>query len=381
MSKKIVHITTVHPRNDVRIRYKYILSLSRHKDNFDTVLVVADGKGSEKMDNYVIKDLGKSGLGRIGRFVGGNYRVFIFGLKNKSDLMHFHDPELLPIATLFSFMGKKVVYDMHENLPFQILTKNYIPKFLRLVLGKTTQIFQRLVLYSMPVVFAENSYLKYFSFVKKREVVLNYPLKDIVGTIKQEKRNKFTVGYMGGVTEERGALIVLSTLKKLREEGEPVDIVFVGEVDEQVKNTAIYKISKQEGWADFKGRLEPIEGWGCMAQCHAGLAILENSPNYVESYPTKLFEYMLLKLPVITSNFPLYSGIINESKCGIPVNPSSVDEIADAIKIIKNHEEDAKLMGERGCSVAKEKYNWETEFSKVLSFYDKILQPTEELDT
>jgi glycosyltransferase involved in cell wall biosynthesis len=60
-----------------------------------------------------------------------------------------------------------------------------------------------------------------------------------------------------------------------------------------------------------------------------GLAILKPIPNYLESYPTKLFEYMGLGLPFITSSFPLYKSIVNNTHAGITVSPLNPNDIAN----------------------------------------------------
>ena len=54
MSINICHISTLHPRNDVRIFYKQCKSLSQV---FDVNLIVADGLGDAVVDNIFIHDV------------------------------------------------------------------------------------------------------------------------------------------------------------------------------------------------------------------------------------------------------------------------------------------------------------------------------------
>ena len=52
-------------------------------------------------------------------------------VKLKPQVGHFHDPDFIFSAIFLSILGKKVVYDVHEDVPNQILAKNWIPKTFR----------------------------------------------------------------------------------------------------------------------------------------------------------------------------------------------------------------------------------------------------------
>jgi len=88
----------------------------------------------------------------------------------------------------------------------------------------------------------------------------------------------------------------------------------------------------------------------------------------------KLFEYMSAGIPVVASNFPLWKEIVEGNNCGICVDPLKPKEIADAIRYLLEHSEEAKEMGENGRKAVEEKYNWETESKKLLQIYRELLQ-------
>ncbi|MGI9040569.1 MAG: glycosyltransferase, partial [Gemmatimonadales bacterium] len=103
-----------------------------------------------------------------------------------------------------------------------------------------------------------------------------------------------------------------------------------------------------------------------------GLVLLHPVPAYLESVPTKMFEYMAAGLPVIASNFPAWRTLIEGIGCGLVANPLDPADIAHAIQWIFEHPAEAEEMGERGREAVLKDYNWEAEARRLVEAYDRL---------
>src|SRR6056297_500916 len=176
-AQKIIHITTVHPRTDTRIRVKEAATLARIWPG-EVALYVQDGKGDETdaQVGVVVHDTGPPERGRLRRMTRGAFRMYRAVRRARPRIAHFHDPELLPWAMLLRLQGMKVVYDVHENVPAQIESKDWLPKLLKPLLVVSVKLFDKLAaLWFDQIVLAEPVYLKSFP-PGKALVVHNYPI-------------------------------------------------------------------------------------------------------------------------------------------------------------------------------------------------------------
>ena len=103
-----------------------------------------------------------------------------------------------------------------------------------------------------------------------------------------------------------------------------------------------------------------------------GIVTIYPTPKYLESYPTKLFEYMAAGLPVIASDFPGWRPFVELHECGLLVDPQDSHAIARAIQWILENPREAEAMGRRGRVAVEKHYNWEQEIPRLLSFYEEV---------
>lgn len=366
---KVCHLTSAHPRFDIRIYRKECLSLSKY---YQTYLVVADGLGNEKLNNIDIVDVGKS-KSRNDRFLNTSKKVLNAALKIDADIYHLHDPELLLIALKLKKQGYKVIFDAHEDLPKQVLSKPYLNKVSAYIISFIVRYYEQYVCSRLDAIITATPTIrdKFSKFCKRVVDINNYPLLgELTPLDKQWDRIENEVAYVGGISKIRGIQEVVDSLVLL-ETSTRLNLVGVcGE-----KSTYDH-VKKSLGWEAVNewGQLNRNEVRGILQRSVAGLVTFLPVPNHIDAQPNKMFEYMSAGIPVIGSNYQLWKSIIEGNNCGICVDPEQPKEIAKAIDRLINDKELAEKMGKNGIKAVNEKYNWPVEEAKLFKLYKELLE-------
>jgi glycosyltransferase involved in cell wall biosynthesis len=243
-----------------------------------------------------------------------------------------------------------------------------------LVVASLFRYLEKRLLRGLAIIFAEQSYeADHLDLNSPKITVLNLPIAEEILAIESEKYKCPTVGYIGTISPLRGSLATARALRLLNQEME-VDWECIGHIDRSHQQELIQTMSETHAHClRLRGRMNMIDGLKLVSKCHAGLALLANTPNYHDSFPTKMFEYMALGVPVVVSDFPLYRQVVEQARCGICVDPDDVRGIADAIRWLILHPAEAFEMGQRGRSAVFSRYNWTHEGEKLLGFYRTLM--------
>jgi glycosyltransferase involved in cell wall biosynthesis len=365
---KIVHLTSVHQRNDIRIFEKQSKSLSTR---FNVFLIVADGLGNAEINNIKIIDVGKS-TSRIHRMFETTKLIYNKAIELNADSYHLHDPELLPVALKLKKSGKVVIFDAHEDFPKQVLTKPYLNPIVAKLISIFMKSYEEYVCSKLDAVVTATPTIrdKFAKFCPNVIDINNYPLLgELTPLDKDWSKIQNEIAYVGGITKIRGIEQVVDAFSLLRTNAK---LNLVGTCNEK---TTTEIINKKNGWNSVNalGQLNREQVREVLQKSIAGLVTFLPVPNHIDAQPNKMFEYMSAGIPVIGSNYPLWKSIIEGNNCGICVDPEHPQEIANAIDRLVNDKTLAEQMGKNGIKAVNEKYNWSIEETKLFQLYEELL--------
>ncbi len=367
--KRIVHVTTVHPRDDIRIFRKECVSLARA--GYEVVQVVGDGQGDATIDGVRIVDIGVRPASRLVRMRMQPARALATVRELKPALVHVHDPELLPLAAAMQRDGIPAIYDAHEDVPRQILTKQWIRPWMRGAVSRGFEAYENARVRRLAAVVAATPHIaqRFAAVARRCVVVANYPFPEELAPPAVPLRRERAVCYVGGITRTRGALEMVRAIAKLP----GVRLLLAGRIEDAVLEAAL---ATEPGWAqvDHLGHVSRDEVRRVMARASAGLVTLLPMPSYLDAQPIKMFEYMSAGLPVIASDFPLWRNIVERHGCGRCVVPTDVDAIATAIREIVDTPALVRAMGEAGQAAVQANYRWSSAEVELLSIYRDLLE-------
>ncbi len=370
MTMHVCHVTSAHPSTDTRIFHKQCVSLAKAGYN---VSLVAPGDSQEESGVHVV-GIGKPKGTRGQRMTQTTKKAFDTALSLDADLYHLHDPELLPYALKLKQAGKKVIFDSHEDYCSTIAVRQWIPRPLRPIASRFFGIYEgRIIrLLDAAIVCYPWTEERYRTYNREVEMILNFPILRSDEERPQPDYTRRAVAFAGAISRQWKHEVVIQAVEQIPDSTYHLAGRLIGKYGEELQSLPGWKNVQYHGQLPLKQVFSDVYG-----QSSIGMALLDYIPQcrgiMGNLSNTKFFEYMDAGLPLVCTDFVLWSQVIQDADCGITVNPHDVHAVADAIRYLLDHPEEARRMGENGRRAVKEKYNWQQEEKKLLALYRRIL--------
>tara|TARA_B100000963_G_C22566538_1_gene643984 strand:+ start:36 stop:1169 length:1134 start_codon:yes stop_codon:yes gene_type:complete len=363
----LIHVTSTHRRDDPRIFRRMIVS-SLEK-GFIVNFVLADGLGdlNESKENLNFIDVGKP-KNKLFRVVITPLLLLFKIIKlDKKNIVQLHDPELLLIGFILKILNRKVIFDMHEDFPIQILAINWIKSTkIKFLISNLFKFSQSKIIRRFDGLLVVNTIMlnKYSYLNKNTNLIANYSVPKKNFKVKSIN-NRINIIYSGSITIARGFENMLNLMRFLPDN---YHLNIAGKAD----NT-IYKLlnKKDNNKITFHGYLNEKELNLLYKKSHIGLILFNNIAQYYMSYSLKLFEYMDNGLMILMPDFGQWNEFNATYDVGKNVNPKDSKKIAS---IIKNLDTNILMKyGEKNYSILCQHFNWKTESEKLIRIYKSLM--------
>lgn len=375
---KVCHLASKHKMNDMRIFEKECKSLA--KAGFDVTLIgFGDVAKTEVIDGVRCISLFCPIKNNLELLRKRNKMSLETALEVDADIYHLHEPELLPVGMKLKRKGKIVIFDSHEYYGWQLRDNIHkikvikTPAFLMKVFGNLYIRYEKHVCMKLDgvVQVCTMNGVDYFDHrCQKTLFIRNLPsLSDYTRKTPIDYSQDPAVAMIGGITKERGITQLVEAAHHAK-----AKLLLAGAFSPKTYETEL-KESPAYACVDYKGFLDKKGMVALLEEANIGASTLLNVGQYdkIDTLPTKVYDYMSMQLPVVISNTDFAQKMNEKYHFAICIDPEKPEDIADAIKWLKEHPEQAVEMGNNGRKAIEEEFNWEKESEKLVDFYKNLL--------
>ncbi len=340
---RVLAVTVVHRPDDARIFHREVAALLRAGHSV-TLAAPWEATGVSPPDSIRAIDLPRAhDRSRLAALAAAR-RVIREEVANH-DLVMVHDPELL---VALGGAGIPRVWDVEEDPAAALPDKAWLPSFLRAPVRALIHATESIAAKRVHLLLADEAYSGRFS--GHHFVVPNEPW--VPKTVRAPGADR--VVHLGRHSVGRGSGELVALGPKLPP---GVALHLYGDADSDVVSDL--EAAERAHLVTWHGRMANDHALDEIEGALAGLSLLHDLPNYRQSRPTKVVEYMARGVPVITTPLPVAVEIVERHDCGFVVPFGDPQAVADVVSTLVADPDRREELGANGHRAAEEHYNWE----------------------
>jgi len=192
--------------------------------------------------------------------------------------------------------------------------------------------------------------------------------------------NKFVVGFIGTFGKWHGVIelakAAVDFFKRFPEHASNVRFLIIGHGKLFPQAEEIIQCSPDSDKIILTGSIPQQEGPAHLNSCDLFLSPHIKNPDGTKFFgsPTKLFEYMACKRPIIASELDQIGEILTHGENSHLVEPGNVNQLVEAIdKLIKDSDYCNKL-GQGAYDLVTKKYTWDSHVDHILEKFSSIIK-------
>jgi glycosyltransferase involved in cell wall biosynthesis len=359
---KICMLSSVHSANDIRIVEKEARSLS---EAGHTVTVVARPPRASDAGGIEFKPIELPAVARWKRpWVMGRAATAL-ARATGADVVQFHDPELIPFALWLRSRGCKVIYDVHEDVPADIYSKKWIPRWMKPVVALGMELVERNTARHFDAIVAATPTIakRFRDFGAAVTLVRNsVRLDEFIEPTGKTLRKRQAV-YIGHASFNRGLIEMVEACDAAR-----LPLVLAGSIGA----TEADWLRRSSAGIVHRGKLDRSEIAALLNESLIGLCFFQHEPNHLYAMPTKIFEYMAAGVPVITSDLPRSKEIVEAAGCGFAVSLDDKKALMERLSLLADEPRRAIELGLAGRAAVAKDYNWQYDAAELNKLYKEL---------
>lgn len=324
---------------------------------------IVDGVSVERL-SLRLRKLPKVRLFQILKYLEFLIKAVLYS--KKFDVLHCNDLNSLPIGVVCKVFNSKIkiIYDAHEYEIETVHLKGWFKKVAARVERFCIQYADKVITVSESIA---EEYTRLYG-IDKPSVVMNCPLffdapkKNYFRECLGISDEKAIFLYQGALADGRGIQCVLDVFGAQACPDTVVVFMGYGPLSNEIKRAA----EKSEN-IFFYNAVSPNVVLEYTSSADFGISFIEDRClNYRYCLPNKLFEYLMVGLPVIVSDLPEMKKIVNDFDVGCVVKSGSQSDFEEALKeICQYNYPDFSL---RAKSAAKQ-FTWQSQEKVLLEVY------------
>jgi len=273
--------------------------------------------------------------------------------------------------------GCKLVYDSHEDCPKLEYYQNRLN-------GIMTYLLERRNLRKVDAVITVSDHIagKFRKMGLPTEVIFNTTRYDtakvLVGRDKKKIRrelglpvNKRIIGYIGSMNYRMDFARYVRALPEL-----PEDIIMVFVAGTEDLYERLRGVAGDNGTLDRIVMLPRVPYEDCLKYTYSfdlGLQAIMSDPLAEHTLPTKIFEYMALKVPYVGPDLVDLAAFTRKWNSGFIFSDRSPRGIAKTVKKALADEKNLAAMGEKAHRNVRKRFSWEMMEKRLDRFYRLLL--------
>lgn len=364
--RRIVIASVLKPVDESRMFEKIGLSLAQ-QGKFDVHIIGFPSQAAHKLPKDItLHPIQKNPFTRI------SWQRMLAPLSVLSKLFSLR-PDVLIITThelLFVgivcqlFIGCRLFYDVQENYFRNALYTNSFPILIRQLVAFWIRCKEIITSpFINHFILAENGYQQELSFAKPAIVLQNKITKSVADQYRKKDHSGYSkILFSGTLARTTGVFEAIGILQKLHSIDSSFQLTIIGYCALHSDFIELQKLSSQHPFIRFFGETIPIPHDKILSAIHHadfGIIYYPQNQSTASSFPTKLFEYIGLQLPLVIHHNAQSHALVVQHNAGL-ILPSKIDfdELIHQMKSFKPASLKSYLF-------------WESEFDQLLLLLNK----------